>query len=96
MRRTNGALISFPDPGSLDEGHSKLNPTCHFPPGDQLGLYEIVQLIGAGSMGQVYRARDTKLNRDVAIKVLPPALANNARSSTWRAPSAKRGQLATR
>jgi Tol biopolymer transport system component len=46
--------------------------------GDQLGLYEIVALIGAGSMGQVYRARDTKLNRDVAIKVLPPALANNA------------------
>ena len=45
--------------------------------GDQLGPYEIVAPLGAGGMGQVYRARDAKLNRDVAIKVLPPALANN-------------------
>ncbi|HEX6464728.1 MAG TPA: serine/threonine-protein kinase, partial [Vicinamibacterales bacterium] len=40
-------------------------------PGTQLGSYEIVGLIGAGGMGEVYRARDTKLNRDVALKVLP-------------------------
>ena len=39
--------------------------------GTRLGPYEIVALIGAGGMGEVYRARDTKLNRDVAIKVLP-------------------------
>jgi serine/threonine protein kinase len=39
-------------------------------PGVRLGAYEVVALLGAGGMGEVYRARDTKLNRDVAIKVL--------------------------
>jgi hypothetical protein len=45
--------------------------------GTRLGPYEIVALIGAGGMGEVYRARDTKLNRDVAIKVLPDRFASN-------------------
>jgi len=40
-------------------------------PGTKLGQYEIVAPVGAGSMGEVYRARDTRLNREVAIKVLP-------------------------
>jgi eukaryotic-like serine/threonine-protein kinase len=43
--------------------------------GDSLGPYEIVAALGAGGMGEVYRARDRKLHRDVAIKVLPPSLA---------------------
>ena len=40
-------------------------------PGHRLAHYEIVESIGAGGMGEVYRARDTKLGRDIAIKVLP-------------------------
>jgi len=43
-------------------------------PGTKLGPYEIVSLLGAGGMGEVYRARDSRLRRDVAIKVLPAAL----------------------
>src|SRR5215468_6378191 len=46
--------------------------------GDKLGTYEIVALLGKGGMGEVYRARDGKLNREVAMKVLPPTLANDA------------------
>ncbi len=46
--------------------------------GDKLGPYEIVSPIGKGVMGEVYRARDPKLNREVAIRVLPPALAVDA------------------
>jgi eukaryotic-like serine/threonine-protein kinase len=46
--------------------------------GVRVGAYEVLHLIGAGGMGEVYRARDTKLNRDVAIKVLPEAFTMDA------------------
>ncbi|MGH9255495.1 MAG: protein kinase domain-containing protein [Vicinamibacterales bacterium] len=46
-------------------------------PGARLGAYEVVALIGAGGMGEVYRARDPRLGRDVAIKVLPAGLASD-------------------
>jgi serine/threonine protein kinase len=46
--------------------------------GSRLGSFEILALIGAGGMGEVYRARDYKLNREVAIKVLPAAFANDS------------------
>jgi Tol biopolymer transport system component len=47
------------------------------PNGERLGTYEIVALIGKGGMGEVYRARDTRLKREVAIKVLPNAFARD-------------------
>src|SRR6202049_2556077 len=46
-------------------------------PGTRLGAYEVLALLGAGGMGEVYRARDTRLQRDVAIKVLPDLFAND-------------------
>ena len=45
--------------------------TMTLAPGSRLGAYEVLSALGAGGMGEVYRARDTRLNRDVAIKVLP-------------------------
>jgi serine/threonine protein kinase len=45
--------------------------------GTKLGTYEIVAQIGAGGMGEVYRARDSKLGRDVAIKILPSSFSKD-------------------
>src|SRR5574338_945632 len=47
------------------------------PPGSRFGPYEVIAPIGAGGMGEVYRARDSRLNRDVAIKVLPDVFATD-------------------
>src|SRR5579871_874486 len=47
-------------------------------PGTRLGTFEILAPLGAGGMGEVYRARDSRLGREVAIKVLPEQLAANA------------------
>src|SRR4249920_1784429 len=46
-------------------------------PGSRLGRYQILKAIGAGGMGEVYRARDTRLDREVAIKILPESVAQD-------------------
>ena len=69
-------------PGSVDSAAASAvyNPSqpMPLPAGTKLGPYEIVAQLGAGGMGEVYRARDTRLDRTVAIKVLPPSLANDS------------------
>jgi len=54
-----------------------LKDTPRLEPGADLGPYRVEALIGAGGMGEVYRARDTKLNRDIALKVLPESFTRN-------------------
>ena len=51
--------------------------------GTKLGRYEIRLKIGAGGMGEVHRALDTKLNREVAIKVLPEGFTEDAERVAW-------------
>jgi len=67
LRREVGVLLA--------QGESFLATPIGLSPGSRLGAYELIEIIGAGGMGIVYRARDLKLQRDVALKVLPEAVA---------------------
>ncbi len=59
-------------------GRLKLRARMALTSGTKLGLYEIQSPLGAGGMGEVYRARDTRLDRSVAIKILPAAFSSDA------------------
>ena len=61
----------------LGQGESFLATSVALPGGSRLGAYELISIIGAGGMGVVYRARDTRLKRDVALKILPESFASD-------------------
>src|SRR5438067_11309829 len=66
---SRGAMAAAGDMGST---------TIGLKAGTRIGPYEVVSMVGAGGMGEVYCARDTRLGRNVAIKVLPPAFMADA------------------
>src|SRR4051794_34720468 len=70
MRKEVESLLASNDDVQSGFLHSAI-PRVTLTRGSKLGEYEVGTLIGSGGMGEVYRARDTRLGRDVAIKVLP-------------------------
>ncbi len=69
-------IAAYEDSGTfLDQ--SPIQTANTITPGVRLGPYEVIERVGAGGMGEVYRARDTRLNRSVALKILPPAAARH-------------------
>jgi serine/threonine-protein kinase len=76
QRETDPAIQVIHRPGELSG--ETYNPPVPLSPGFRLGPYEIVSPLGAGGMGEVYRARDTRLERDVAVKVLPATIQSDS------------------
>ena len=75
LRQEVESLLAAGDEGQSDFLQSA--PTAHLVKGTRVGDYEIQSLLGAGGMGEVYRARDLRLRRDVAVKVLPVVVSSD-------------------
>jgi eukaryotic-like serine/threonine-protein kinase len=72
----------FTWPASESGTRPRANEGMTLAPGDRLGAYEITDALGAGGMGEVYRAHDTRLSRDVAVKILPRTFADDSERLT--------------
>src|SRR5688572_16056675 len=78
LAHSDSRTIGF-EQGALAKAAQLISTTDVAPMiGRRFGVYELEELIGAGGMGEVYRARDTRLSRDVAIKILPAAFKTDA------------------